>query len=97
MDWVDIMLHVVATIAIMAIALALTCVMHLHPMYLALAVSMFWFAREVWQDIRKGHNPPWPVRFSTQKWAEFVAPAITALVIAMLAGFGAIPVACNAS
>ena len=37
--------------------------------------SAFWFGREVWQDYEKGYSFPnvWPLRFSTQKWAEFGA------------------------
>ena len=45
--------------------------------------TMFWFVREVLQDYEKGHSLPniWPLRFSTQKWAEFIAPAVSGFIV----------------
>jgi len=73
-DWKDIALHA-AFGALLAFVLAL-----LVPLWLAFILNaLFWFVREVRQDFLKGHLWPdvWPLRMSTQKWAEFLVPAFT--------------------
>jgi len=81
MDWIDIMLHVAA-----AVVLTGLLSMFVAPIAAVIINALFFVEREVIQDLNKGNNPPWPIRFSSQKWAEIVAPVVAGILAAGIIG-----------
>jgi len=79
LDWEDIMLHAAAA------TVACGFLTWLFPQFAwttAVLNALFWGIREAIQDVEKGNVPPWPVRLSSQKWAEFIAPTVMGAIIA---------------
>lgn len=75
---IDILLHVAFTLVVMSV-----CLLNSTPWpvswVLALGLAVFWFAREIAQDVQKhGTTTSW----SLQKCWEAIAPAITGFVCA---------------
>ena len=83
--WIDPLLHAIAAIAIVGIAALMGAAWQV-----AVIQALFWFAREVGQDVAKKLNagkpvwPVWPVRYSSQKWIEFVVPAAAGFMCAVV-------------
>lgn len=76
----DVLLHVVGAIAFAV--LWLIFVGHSWCLFAGIN-ALFWFVREVIQDLDGDHPLPWPLRWSTQKFFEFVAPTLIGLLFAL--------------
>ena len=77
-NWKDVSLHFLGGV-ILTFVLSF-----MLPIYVAIIFNaLFWFVREVIQDYNKGHKWPfiWPLRWSTQKFWEFVAPTLGGFLI----------------
>ena len=81
--WIDPLLHAIAAIAIVGIGALMGAAWQV-----AVIQAIFWFAREVEQDVARKLNagkpvwPVWPARYSSQKWIEFVVPATAGFMCA---------------
>lgn len=89
LDWEDIGLHVIAAVVFTVMyLLAVRIAGATHLLWLGPVLNaVFWFVREVVQDINKGHRLlfVWPIRRSSQKDMEFVAPALASVAITFIA------------
>ena len=76
---IDAVLHaVIASLAVAFLAVA--------PFTAAMLVTLFFVAREVYQDYKKGYKFPsiWPIRRSTNKDREALFPFVAAYSTAFL-------------
>jgi len=82
--WVDPAIHAVAAIGFVGLGAAMDA-----EWQTAVIQSIFWFSREIEQDVAKklraGEKPwpVWPIRYSSQKWIEFLVPVVVGFVIAL--------------
>jgi len=86
MDWLDIILHAVAAAGMVGVL----AVFGMNPWHAAIFNGVLWGVREFAQDWMKGYRPLyiWPIRRSTQKDWEFLAPLGVGFLVAGLVVMG---------